>query len=254
MKRVQIITLLCLVLTETMAWGPTGHRSVGLIAEQHLGVEAKGRLKELFGHETLANVSTWMDEIKGDPAFDYMRSWHWVKIDSGSTYGRTDKNPKGDLIVTVERVIKELSSGDLDKKDEIINIKILVHLIGDIHMPLHAGWGEDRGGVEVKVKWHGRDSHLHWVWDRDMIDETQYSYTELVQSLGRPDHSTVVKWQNSNVRGWAVESMSYHPQVYDFDDINLGREYSYKNLGIVKQRLVQAGVRLAGVLNQIYAK
>ena len=135
-----------MIVSSVLGWGKTGHRAVGLIAEQHLSEEAKSRIKELFGHESLANISTWMDEIKPDPAFDFMRDWHWVRIQSGSTYEKTEKNPKGDLIMTVERIIKEMTSNELETEDEIRYIKILVHLIGDIHMPLHAGWGDDTGG------------------------------------------------------------------------------------------------------------
>ena len=131
---------------------------------------------------------------------------------------------------------------------------MLVHLVGDIHQPLHVGKPGDRGGNDVKVKWFRSDSNLHRVWDSDMIDDTKLSYTELALSLGTPDKATVARWQKTSIRDWATESMNYRPQVYDIGDSNLSYKYSYKYLGAAKDRLLQAGVRLAGLLNQIYGK
>jgi hypothetical protein len=115
-------------------------------------------------------------------------------------------------------------------------------------------WGKpgDRGGNDVKVKWFRSESNLHRVWDSEMIDDTKLSYTELAQSLGTPDKETIKKWQSTGVRDWAMESVSYRPQVYDIGNSNLGYQYSYKYFSIAKTRMLQAGVRLAGLLNQIY--
>jgi hypothetical protein len=147
-----------------------------------------------------------------------------------------------------------LKSGKLDRVTEIQNLKFLVHLVGDIHQPLHVGCCDDQGGNKVQVKWFGGNSNLHRVWDSDMIDGTRLSYTELAQSLGTPDAATIKKLQSGTVRDWANESMSHRDRVYNVGKGNLGYEYSYKNMPLVKERLLAAGVRLAGVLNDIYGK
>jgi hypothetical protein len=87
-----------------------------------------------------------------------------------------------------------------------------------------------------------------------MIDDTKLSYTELAGFLGEPDAATLAQWQKNNVREWAGESMAVRTQVYAVGDGNLGYKYSYKNLGTAKQRMLQAGIRLAGILNEIYSK
>jgi hypothetical protein len=126
--------------------------------------------------------------------------------------------------------------------------------VGDIHQPLHVGCCDDLGGNKVKVKWFGRDTNLHNVWDNSMIDETKLSFTELTGFLGEPDPASLLSWQKNSVREWADESMSFRKQVYDIGDANLSYKYSYKYLSIAKQRMMEAGVRLAGVLNEIYGK
>lgn len=241
-------------VSSSYAWGVTGHRATGLIAERYLNSKAKKKIKRLLGQQSLAMVSTWMDEIRSDSTYNYTADWHWVTIETGKTYEESPKNPNGDVIMTLERLISELKSGKLDEKKQAEYLKMIVHLVGDIHQPLHVGCCDDRGGNSVRVKWARNDSNLHSVWDSNMIDETKLSYTELADALGQPDKATVAAWQKASVRDWANESMSYRKQVYAIGDGNLGYKYSFKNLDTVEHRLLQAGIRLAGILNQVFGK
>ena len=241
-------------VSSSYAWGVTGHRATGLIAERYLNSKAKKKINRLLGQQSLAMVSTWMDEIRSDSTYNYTADWHWVTIETGKTYEESPKNPNGDVIMTLERLISELKSGKLDEKKQAEYLKMIVHLVGDIHQPLHVGCCDDRGGNSVRVKWARNDSNLHSVWDSNMIDETKLSYTELADALGQPDKATVAAWQKASVRDWANESMSYRKQVYAIGDGNLGYKYSFKNLDTVEHRLLQAGIRLAGILNQVFGK
>ena len=234
------------------SWGVTGHRATGYIAEKHLSKKAMKEIERILKGQSLAMASTWMDDIRSDSTYDYASDWHWVTIQDGQTYADSEKNPKGDVIETIERLIAELKSKKLNAKQEEEAVKMLIHLIGDIHQPLHVGGGNDRGGNDIKVSWFRNDSNLHRVWDSEMIDDTKLSYTELAQSLLAPDAVQLVAWQKSTVRDWANESMGYRKQVYDYGNGKLGYAYSYKYFHVVRQRINQAGVRLAAVLNEIY--
>jgi hypothetical protein len=252
MKKSILFIFLLVMSKSVMSWGVTGHRAIGLVAEQHLSAKAKKKLKLLLGQESMAMMSTWMDEIRSDSTYNYTADWHWVTIETGKTYDESPKNPNGDVIMTLERLISELKSGKLDQAKQIAHIKMLVHLVGDIHQPLHVGCCDDRGGNSVKVKWFRNDTNLHTVWDSNLIDDTKLSYTELALALGEPSPENLVKWQKASVRDWANESMVYRKQVYATGDGNLSYKYSYNNMDFVRQRLIQAGIRLAGILNQIY--
>ncbi|NOS56665.1 MAG: S1/P1 nuclease, partial [Cyclobacteriaceae bacterium] len=197
-------------------------------------------------------MSTWMDEVRSDSSYNYTADWHWVTIETGKSYVESPKNPNGDVIMTLERLIAELKTKKLDRKIEMEYVKMIVHLVGDIHQPLHVGCCDDRGGNNVKVKWFRNDTNLHSVWDSNMIDDTKLSYTELAGALEEPKEEVLAQWQKASVRDWATESMTYRKQVYAVGDGNLSFKYSYKNLDAVKLRLAQAGIRLAGILNEIY--
>jgi hypothetical protein len=251
MKNIIFSIVFCLISNFVFAWGATGHRATGYIADRYLSKKARKAIERILGQQSLAMASTWMDEIRSDSTYDYMSDWHWVTIPDGMTYEQTEKNPNGDIIETLERIIAALKSGKLTDEQEAIHVKVLIHLVGDIHQPLHVG-RPDRGGNDIKVTWFRTDSNLHRVWDSDMIDDTKLSYTELAESLAKPDAATIQRLQKSTVRTWAVESVGYRPQVYDIGNGKLGYQYSYKYFSIVRERLLQAGVRLAGVLNDIY--
>lgn len=239
--------------TSSEKWGKTGHRVVGDIAEQYLTPLAQKEIKDILGHESLAMASTWMDEIKSDPHYDYTHDWHWVTIPDGQTYEETEKNPNGDLIKALRDIISDLKQGNLDARNEEEKLKMLVHLVGDIHQPLHVGTGEDRGGNDVKVEWFWDPSNLHRVWDSEMIDDSKLSFTELSNSVNHPTKEELKNWQSSGILDWARESMELRDQVYDLPkNHELAYEYNYNHFNIVEKRLLQAGVRLAAVLNEIY--
>lgn len=253
MIRKSVLLLVLLAVSEaTFGWGPTGHRVVGSIAEEYLSRKARARLAKILDGQSLALATTWMDEVRSDSTYIDMAAWHWVTIPDGMTYADTEKNPRGDIISTLERVIAELKGGKLSADEERERIRILVHLVGDLHMPLHVGTGKDQGGNDTRVRWFGEASNLHRVWDADIIDHTRLSYTEFEASLKRPSDAQVRNLQQSGVLVWAMENMDYRQNIYRIGDGRLGYDYAYYNLPIIRTRLLQAGIRLAGILNDIF--
>ncbi|MEJ7643838.1 MAG: S1/P1 nuclease [Chryseolinea sp.] len=249
---VAFLLLVAVASAECLGWGATGHRATGLIAEKYLSKKARKELQRILQGQSLAMASTWMDDIRSDSTYDYASDWHWVTILDGQTYDLALKNPNGDIIQTIERLITELKSKKLTPADELSNLKMLIHLIGDIHQPLHVGGYMDSGGGDVKVTWFRTDSNLHKVWDSDMINDTRLSFTELAESLEKPDDAKRLALQKSSVRDWAYGSMTFRKPVYDYGDGKLGYAYTYKNFHIVRAQILAAGIRIAGVLNDIY--
>jgi hypothetical protein len=236
-----------------MAWGVTGHRVVGEIAESHLSDKAKAKVTEILGDMTLAEVSNWMDDIKSDHRYDSLRVWHYTTIPDGKTYADIVPSEKGDVVQGIKKIVEGLGSGKLSSKLEKEYLMILVHLVGDIHQPLHVGNGEDRGGNDVKVEWFWESSNLHRVWDSGIIDSKQYSYTELTNLVNHPTESEVEEWQSAEVEEWANECISFRNGIYDIPANNkINYEYRYKHWDTVKSQLTKGGVRLAGLLNEIY--
>jgi len=251
-KAIPSLLLLLMISFQSLAWGPTGHRATGWIADKYLNKKARKALSKILQGQSLAMASTWMDDVRSDSTYDYMEDWHWVTIPEGQSYEKTIKNPNGDIILTLQRIMGELKAKKLTATQQLEYLKILIHLSGDIHQPLHIGARDDKGGNDIRVMWFRDQSNLHRIWDSDMIDHSRLSYTELAQSLDTPTEEQIQAWQKASIYDWASESQSYQQQVYKYGDGRLGYDYAYINYPVVRHRLLQAGVRLAGILNEIY--
>ncbi len=236
-----------------MAWGPIGHRVIGLIAEKHLSEKARRNIERLLKNETIAEVSTYMDFIRSDNTNKHMDPWHYMTIPDGKTYAEVGTPEEGDVYVTINRLMAELKNKNFTDKDEAFALKCLIHLVGDIHQPLHVGKEGDRGGNSVDVEFYWEKFNLHRVWDSGIIDEQKYSYTEYVEWINHPTDEQIAEWQAASVMQWVEESIACREQVYNLpENMKINYRYVYDNIELVNKRLLQAGIRLAGVLNQIY--
>lgn len=255
MKRFGIILITIILTTSAFAWGKTGHRVVGYVAQQHITKKANKSINKILKEYSLEMSGNFMDFIKADTNYRHMGSWHYVSIPDGKTYADITKKSEGDVIWAIETIIDELKTREFKiVPNEQFAIMALVHFIGDIHQPLHVGLAEDRGGNSVKVEFFGNQSNLHRVWDSELIDHQGLSYTEWGDHINRGiDKRQVLAWQSNTVTDWATESMKWRSRCYDFGTwTNLKYDYIYRHMSTVELRLEQAGVRLAGVLNELY--
>lgn len=235
-----------------IAWGQNGHRIIGQIAYNHLSKKAQNQITSILDGQSMAMVSTFMDEIKSDPNYNFMGPWHYCTIPEGEVYGGAPE--EGDVILAINTYIRQLKSGTLSGSEEAFALKCLIHLIGDIHQPLHVGNGTDRGGNDTKVTYFWEPSNLHRVWDSGIIDGQSLSYTEYVAWIDMASSSQIDQWKSDDIMVWTKESISYRPQIYDLPENNkINYRYNYDNIATVNLRLLQAGIRLAGVLDEIYS-
>jgi len=250
---ISVFILSIFSISQALAWGQTGHRVVGEVASFYLKKKASKRVNDILNRQSMAVASVWMDNIKSEDKYDFMKPWHYVTIPNGLTYEETEKNPDGDAIMKIKEIVKNLKAGNLSAQEEQNQLKMLIHLVGDIHQPLHVGTGEDIGGNGVKLKWFGKNSNLHRVWDSEMIDSKAFSYTELAEAVNITTDEEVKALQSATIDDWYKEAMGMREQVYALpEDMYLGYEYRYENWDTVQKQLMKAGIRLAGLLNEIY--
>ncbi|MGL1884904.1 MAG: S1/P1 nuclease [Reichenbachiella sp.] len=253
MKRTLLTLVSFLISIQLMAWGKTGHRVVGEIAYQHLSSKAKKNIQNVLGDEQLGMVGNYMDFIRSDRNNDFMTAWHYCTIPHGQTYVEVGAPEQGDAVEAIGRLIAELKSKQFTYEKELENLKYLVHLVGDIHQPMHVGNGTDKGGNEVKVEFMYEKSNLHRVWDSGLIDYQQLSYIEYVAWIDIATKEEEEKWQSDGISIWLEEAIGYREEIYDIPENNrLSYRYNYDHIGTVNERLLKGGIRLAGILNEIY--
>jgi len=255
MKRVQMgLVLLLIAPASLLAWGPNGHRIVGRIAADHLTDEAAVAVASLIGPEGLDQASTWPDEIRSDPSWNRSTPWHFISIDDAETLETSARDPAGDVLEAIDRFSAVLRDPQAARQAKQEALRFLVHFVGDIHQPLHVGRRADKGGNTVEVTLFGQKTNLHSVWDSGLIESEKLSFSELAAFIDHPTLEELRTWQSSAPADWAKESKALRGGVYDIGDGKLSYPYAFKNVPVVKRRLLQAGVRLAGLLNSIFAQ
>jgi hypothetical protein len=235
-----------------LAWGKTGHRATAAVADRHLSGLARAHVKQILGVESLNEASTWPDEMRSNPDPFWQKTaspWHYVTV-GGFAYDEAP--PVGDSVTALERFSAVIRDQNASRADKQLALRFIVHIIGDLHQPLHAGRPGDRGGNDVKVSWFGRSTNLHAVWDSALVDEEQLSYSEWAERLNRhTSPEQVIGWWVENPIVWIAESAQIRDTIYPRSP-ELGYDYVYRHTPTVKRRLAQAGVRMAAYLNRLF--
>ena len=255
-------TAFALTPAPAFAWGKTGHRVVAAIADAQLSGLARAHVKEILGEaESLDEAANWPDEMRSNPSSFWQKTstpWHYVTL-NGIVYDHAP--PEGDALEALNKYSAVLRDPNANLADKQLALRFVVHIVGDLHQPLHVGKCCDRGGNDIKVKWFGRDLNLHSVWDSALVDEQQLSFTEMTAKLQRhTSNADVIAWWDINPRDWISESAQIRETIYPRPSNDpkkvpeLSYSYVYQNTPIMERRLKQAGVRLAAYLNALYAE
>jgi hypothetical protein len=211
-------------------------------------------MQALGGH-TFTYYSSWADNIRNFPEFRHTSTWHYANVDEGYTYATMPKNPKGDVLTAVTLIVEQLKSGKITPEEENIYLRMLIHFVGDMHCPMHAGRLSDLGGNLVTVKWFGREVKLHAVWD-DLIVESvrKWSYSEWQREIDNVSRKEREALSAGTPLDWMNETVAICQQIYK--DAPAGSELSWdyqnENYPLLEMQLRKAGYRLARLLNEIY--
>jgi S1/P1 Nuclease len=247
--------LMALTSGPAFAWSQIGHRVTGAIAEPLLSRKAKAAITALIGNESLAEASTWADEMRSSPEVFWQvtaNPWHYVTVPAGKTYAEVGAPPEGDAFTALKQFAVTLKDPKATLEQKQLALRFSIHLIGDLHQPLHVGSGSDRGGNDRKVTFGREETNLHAVWDSTLIDRQQLSYTEMTAFLSRKLTPQLKReWANPDPLVWIAESAALHSQIYPTED-RLSYRYAFTQQDTVDRRLTQAGVRMAAYFNDLF--
>jgi hypothetical protein len=264
MRQTMIVVLLGLLLaitgSQAQAWGRDGHRIVGELAQAELNPEAAAAVAELLRGEpdpTLAGVSIWADEVRESvPEFRWTVPLHWVNFTPGDCEYDGDRLcPEGLCVVAaIHRFSQELIDPDLPRERRRDALKFIVHFVGDVHQPLHAGFAADKGGNDFQISIQREGWNLHSVWDSLLVESLKLnwrSYRERVaaEPLWSDSQSQLPA---SSPETWAEESCD----IVQKDDFyppkhKISSRYLDAKRPLADQRLKLAGARLGALLNRL---
>ena len=252
MRVTTILLSAAIVLTASFdahAWGAEGHQIIAAIAQQNLQPAAAKEVARILAQEpgaTLVSVSTWADEHRSPVT----APWHYINFPKGGCQYEQERDcPDGKCVIEAIRKQTSILQFDVNDEKRLTALKYLVHLVGDVHQPLHAGWGEDRGGNTYQLQAFMRGSNLHAWWDSGMIRYVEEKEGPLLPELQSRKTPPIVKdWKAETA---AVESC----RIVDLEGFYPGRlvdvDYINRYRDTLRQRLHTAGIRLAALLNKV---
>jgi hypothetical protein len=240
-------------VTPAFSWFDKGHRIVGLIAQANLTPEARKEIAKILpGYMTLADAAIWPDhEGRSIRDFDPL---HYVRTpDAAGGYDQARDCPDRNCMV---EALKWFSTVIADKNAPIMMRRLalhyVAHLVGDMHQPLHAGRAMDQGGIDISVSYGGQTTNLHFFWDTNLVELEPGTDEEIAKRLtANLSEKERLKWQAGDPKEWTNESlMLARSHAYKIASSGvLSDDYIEKARPIVRTRLVQAGIRLAWLLN-----
>ena len=259
LKNITLAIALFYLPLQSMAWGINGHRIAGQIADSYLTPKARKAIQAILGNESIAMTSNWADFIKSDPAYNYLSVWHYVDFDKQYTYPEMQaflkQDTAADAYTKMNFLIGELKKKNLSKPNKLLCLRMLIHIVEDVHQPMHTAHTDDKGGNDIKLMWYKTETNLHSIWDSQLIDFQQLSYTEYAAAINHTTAAQRAGWQKAPISQWLLESSQIAGKIYDEvkngDTINTYK-YNFNHIATVNNQLLKGGVRLAGILNQLF--
>jgi hypothetical protein len=280
--------LLCLTISRpARAWGDQGHEVIGLIAEYYLKPGVRTRALELLGEDDtglverdIAHESTWADKYRDSDRDGDMRrylgtrDWHFVDLEitgsdvSRACYGQrplpagvtASVGPAEDCIIDkIDQFYAELENPATPQAERRVALQFLLHLVGDLHQPLHASDDHDQGGNRKLASGEGIGlNNLHHDWDVEFVRRLGASDTDVAQRLtARITEADRARWSSGTPLDWALETYAVSKQhAYGMlpapsggSRYELSQAYLEDATRVTAEQLSKAGVRLASMLN-----
>lgn len=255
------LTVSTLFSAPAFAWGAQGHRLVARVAETRLEPAAKAEVERLLAiepGETLASVAPWADQVRANDPDLGRRSarWHYINMgEDGCVYDHARHCRDGNCVIeALKAQSTRLGDRNLADAERLQALKFVVHLAGDIHQPLHAGYGHDKGGNTHQLQFNGRGTNLHSVWDSGMFYPLQLNDDQFLQrllALPAPDGVSAPQLQR-DAGQWAEQSchIATRPELYPRGR-KIGDSYAATWRPVAEAQVRLAGERLAALLNAL---
>lgn len=253
------LALLLSAAPDAWAWGTEGHEVVAALAARALTARAAAQVERLLGGPVQAAMiadANWADEIR-DQRRETGR-WHFVNIPASAPgYDARRDCPRGDcVVVQIGRDLAVLGDRRASRAARAEALRFLIHLVGDIHQPLHTADNGDRGGNDIHLRFRGRDISMHHLWDMQLVEASGRDPIALAGFMAAAvPPATWHAWQSGTPAAWADQSLHLaQSDIYGLTkgrrSVRLGRDYIAREAPVVRIQLARAAARLAWLINR----
>ncbi len=254
-RNILLIAILFAFSLQSFAYDAIGHRIVSDIAYQNLNCDTRRKVDKVLGKRGMVYASVWADNIRSDSAYSYSYDWHFQNLKDGMTKQQLQyllANPISEgehLFYALDRMTQRLKKNRNDEEA----LKFVVHFAADLFQPMHLGRLSDRGGNDVTLKWFGKNIRLHQLWDTQMLEGQNFSYSEYSQYLQDKFAKQRYEFKKLSTLDavWETYLLRNRIYAYNYADVN-AYNYIYEFTNDLDRQLYKAGIFLANLLNEIY--
>lgn len=255
MKKFIILLVMLSAVLPSFGWGQKGHDVTAYVAECNLKNGVRNKIAKILGNHSLVYYANWLDTASHTPEYAYTSTWHYANVDEGFTYETMEKLPTGDVITAINDLTSKLKGGNLAPETEKLYLMMLIHLVGDMHCPMHAGRKTDRGGNNVQVTFFNSPRKLHGIWDTDLVESAhKWGYIDWQHQIDRATKEQKKEILKGTTFDWFNETHAIAEQIYRDtpDNTEVSYDYIAKYAPVIEQQFLRGGLRLAKILNEIY--
>jgi len=214
----------------------------------------------LLGTQTMADVANWADKVRNQPEYKNTAYEHFINVPLGLTHDQfveqVMKMPETNVYKALQSDVDVLRDTKSTQQQKTEALKFVIHFVGDMHQPMHVSRAEDKGGNTIQVRYEGKGTNLHSLWDSKLLEHGGLNDTQLAAQHDHVTPQEITAWQNTPVIDWAWESYEISTQLYADVEKPSGTiiddAYYNKYMPVIQKRLQQAGIRLAGLLNEVF--
>lgn len=251
----RMLALLCLLgSTKVLAWGAMGHEIAAQLAIPYLSDESQRQITSLLGTESLAVASTYADRMRSDPSHFWQKEagpYHYVTVPDRRRYDDVGPPAQGDAATALTQFRRDLVSPLTSRKQKQLALRFAIHIIADLQQPLHVGNGRDRGGNQISVRFKGKTSNLHRVWDRQLFESSSRSKNAWLRHFRKSELLRPPTPQDANPQKWIAQSANLRESLYPAPKV-VDSRYVEQQLPKAEKQLVLAGIRTAAWLNETF--
>lgn len=246
-----LIAFLFFIKTNTtFAYSEKGHEIISAIASTCVDSSLRANVMAYLEGSSFEEAGLWMDKMRANQSYDYMKPWHYINIEKDQSYKPVSED---NIINALQKILNDFENIESMSNEQIkTNLLVLFHLIGDLHQPLHVGYGADKGGNLYQVNFNGRGTNLHKIWDDVIIQDQNINLEDCMKIFHSLPIAETEKISRINLIDWMNDSRSLLDEVYGFNGHTLDEKYMTRMKPVVENRLVYAGIRLGAILQKYF--
>ncbi len=254
MKKIALLLAFVISLESVFAWGGLGHKVIVEIAKAHLTPKAKKNIERYMPYDIVKDAS-WMDYHRKDKAINYTTHWHSFRYDKKSL--KHDLNftlRRGDVVRALEVAEYNLARyRELTDSAVVMNLRMAIHFVGDMHCPCHAVPYRTRG---AKLMYKGKPIGFHKFFDKaPALVHPKKSYREISADIDDYSKRKYKSITAGTVKDWADDTAKNVDFVWNnYNKAELEIEITPELEKVVDTQLRNAGYRLAAFLNRYFGK